>query len=230
MNAAPSRGIGDALAAEAHDRPCSRHHRAPLDLDMLTRAARELADLLLRRTEAVPIEQGVIAVLESIAGSSPIDADVSVAPVGQVTDEERVLLGAPILADVHRWHGLLRCAPDIPVAHVSALMVAHRVPDAARTGLGISPRGEVQPDGHSRPVLGHVLYGLGVTREQLVAAATPYQINEADSEIAVLSVARLWTPSGWPLALVTERVHATYLAACPPPWPLANASGGHLTT
>jgi hypothetical protein len=102
--------------------------------------------------------------------------------------------------------------------------VTHRVPEPAYPALGISPDGYLQDtpqNEHIHTPLGRALYGLGVTREQLSATATPYQLNEAGSEIAVVSVARLWTPSGWPLALVMERVHAQFLAAYPPPWPLA---------
>jgi hypothetical protein len=191
---------------------------------MVTSAAQELVNFLLRTNEAVPIEQGATALLESIAGHSPISADVSVAPADQLTGEERVLLGAPVLADVHRREGLLLCTPDLPAAHVTALVVTHRVPEPAHRALGITPAGQIQrtpQNEHARMPLGRALRGLGVTREQLSATATPFHLNEEGSEIAVLSVARLWTPSGWPLALVMERVHAQFLDAYPPPWPLA---------
>lgn len=188
----------------------------------MTSAAQQLADLLMRTIEPVPIEHGATALLQSIAGSSPISADIVVEPASQLTDEEHVLLGAPVLADVHRREGLLRCAPDLPVANVTALVVTHRVPEPAYPALGISPPGYLQHpphNEHTRTPLGRALHGLGVTREQLSATATPYHLNEAGAEIAVLSVARLWTPSGWPLALVTERVHAQFLATYPPPGP-----------
>jgi hypothetical protein len=93
--------------------------------------------------------------------------------------------------------------------------------------LGITPSGHVQhtaQNGQSHPPLGRALHGLGITREQFSAIATPYHIEEAGTEIAVVSTARLWTPSGWPLALVTERVHAQFLAAHPPPWPIPETS------
>jgi hypothetical protein len=103
--------------------------------------------------------------------------------------------------------------------------VTSRVPEPARPALGITPNGYGQhtpPNGQVPTPLGRALHGLGITREQLNAAATPGHLDETGSEIAVRSTARLWTPSGWPLALVTERIYAQFLAAYPPPWPLAN--------
>jgi hypothetical protein len=192
---------------------------------MVTNAAQQLA-YLLQHTGEASIERGMTALLESIAGCSPISADITVGPADQLTDEERVLLGTPLLADVHRREGLLRCAADLPIASVTALVVTSRVPEPARPALSITSNGYVQhtpQDGQARtPPLGRALYGLGITREQLSAAATPGHLDEAGSEIAVRSTARLWIPSGWPLALVTERVHAQFLAAHPPPWPLAD--------
>lgn len=99
--------------------------------------------------------------------------------------------------------------------------MTHRVPEPAYPALGITPNGHIQDssqNGHAHTPLGRALRGLGVRREQLSAAATAALVYEAGSEIAVFSVARLWAPSGWPLALVTERVHAKFLAAYPPPW------------
>lgn len=189
----------------------------------MTSSAQELADLLLRSREA-PIESGATALFESISGGSPLSAEISVGFADQLTDEERALLGAPVLADVHRREGLLRCATGLPIANVTALVVSHRVPESAHPALGITADGRFQhtpPNGQAHSPLGHALRGLGVRREQLSAAAAPGRIHEAGAEIAVLSVARLWAPSGWPLALVTERVHTQFLAAYPPPWPLA---------
>ena len=102
------------------------------------------------------------------------------------------------------------------MASVTALVVVSHIPGPARTAL----------HGHlHRPTPpGRVLYGLGITREHFSATATPGHLDESSTEIAVISTGRLWTPSGWPLALVTERVHAQFLAAYPPPWPLAARS------
>jgi hypothetical protein len=190
----------------------------------VTSAARQLADLLLQAGE-VPIEHGATAILQSIANGSPLTAEISVRPASHLTDEERALLGVPVPADVHLREGHLRCPDGLPVADVTALIVTHRVPEAARSALGITPDGHLQDRPHDRPQprtpLGHALRGLGVTREQLSATATPCDLDEAGAEIAVYSVARLWTPSGWPLALITERIHARFLAAHPPPWSLA---------
>jgi hypothetical protein len=177
---------------------------------MVTSAAQELADLLLRADE-VPIEHGATALYESIAGESLVSADISLAPVGQLTDEERILLGTPLPADMRRREGLLRCTTGLPVASVTALVVTSRLPEPARAER--SPRCRA-------------LHGLGITREQFSATVTPGHLDEAGSEVAVVSYARLWTPSGWPLALVTERVHAQFLAAYPLPWPLASPKAG----
>ena len=195
---------------------------------MVTSSAQQLANLLKRRGE-VPIEHGMATLLESIAGGNPISADITVGAVRQLSDEERVLLGTPLLADVHRREGLLTCAADLPVAFVTALVVTSRVPGSARPALGITPNGYVQqmpPSGQVHPPLGRALQGLGITREQLSAAATPGHFDEAGSELAVRSTARLWTPSGWPVALLAERVYAQFLAAYPPPWPLAYPMAG----
>jgi hypothetical protein len=186
---------------------------------MVTSAAQELADLLLRAGE-IPIEHGATALFESIAGGIPVNADISQAPVGQLTDEERILLGTPEPADVLHREGLLRCATGRSVASITALVVTSRIPEPARQALGITPAGHTPRRAQARAPLGRALHGLGITREQLAAAATPGHLDEAGSEIAVISFARLWIPSGWPLALVTERVRAQFLAAYLPPWPL----------
>jgi hypothetical protein len=125
-------------------------------------------------------------------------------------------------ADVHRWEGLLRCATGLPVASVTALIVTSRIPVPAREALDRHLRHAAPQQGKTRTPPGRALHGLGITREQLSAAATPGHLDEAGTEIAVVSVARLWTPTGWPLALVTGQVHARFLAAYPPPWPNAS--------
>jgi hypothetical protein len=68
--------------------------------------------------------------------------------------------------------------------------------------------------------LGDALRGLGISREQLDAVVTRAYSGD-DCEVAVLSTARLWCPSGWPLAIVTEQVYTQFLDSFPPPWPLA---------
>jgi hypothetical protein len=185
-------------------------------------AAQELARLLLRSGEA-PIEHGgAIALFETITGG-PLTADISVQPAHDLSDEERVLLGALPPASFHRREGHLHCAAGIPVARITALVVTSRVPDPARTTLGIAPGGHLPAPQHepkSHTPLGHALRGLGISREQLGAVVTRADSDD-DCEIAVLSTARLWCPSGWPLALVTEQIYAQFLDAYPPPWPLA---------
>lgn len=184
-------------------------------------AAQELARLLLRRSEA-PIEHGGATVLFETITDGPLTADISVLPAHDLSDEERALLGALPPADCHRREGHLHCAAGIPVARVTALVVTSRVPDPARRTLGIAPSGHPpapQHDAKSHAPLGHALRGLGISREQLGAVVT--RADSDDCEIAVLSTTRLWCPSGWPLALVTEQIYAQFLDAYPPPWPLA---------
>jgi hypothetical protein len=74
-----------------------------------------------------------------------------------------------------------------------------------------------------RTPLGQALRGLGISREQLTATVTIAHPDDSDSEIAVLSSARLWCPSGRPLTLVTEQVYTKFLNAYPPPWPLPDS-------
>ncbi len=191
---------------------------------MVSSAAQQLADLLQRTNEA-PIERGAMALLESIAGGNPISADVSIADVRQLTDEERVLLGTPSVADVHRREGMLRSAAGFPIAGITALMVTSRVPEPARLALGITLDGRIERTPQKEQA-SRALHGLGITREQLSATTVSGHLDNADPEIAVRSTARLWTPSGWPLALVIERVYAQFLAAYPPPWPLTQTTAG----
>jgi hypothetical protein len=108
-------------------------------------------------------------------GSVPVRA--TAAPATATATRNR-LPGTLLPADAHRRDGLLRCATGIPIARVTALMVTSRVPEPARSALGITPCGHLlspQQDVTSRTPLGHALRGLGISREQLGAAATPGQ-------------------------------------------------------
>jgi hypothetical protein len=187
-------------------------------------AAQELARLLLRTGEA-PIEHGgATALFETITGA-PLTADISVRAATDLSDEERALLGALPTADFHRREGLLNCAAGTPVAHITALMVTSRIPEPARTSLGIAPCGHLPAsvqEAKASTSLGYALRGLGISREQLGAVVTRANPDGTDAAIAVLSSARIWCPSGWPLALVTEQIHAQFLEAYPPPWLLAD--------
>ncbi len=204
------------------DDPIRERHLVPPHPAVVTTrtAAQELARLLLRRGEA-PIELGATALFETITGGL-LTADISARPAHDLSDEERALLGALPPARFHRREGHLHCAAGIRVARITALVVTSRVPGPARTTLGIAPCGHLpapQHEAKNPTPLGHALRGLGISREQLGAVVT--RADSDDGEIAVLSNARLWCPSGWPLALVTEQVYAQFLDAYPPPWPLA---------
>lgn len=185
--------------------------------------AAELARLL-ARTGETPIEcDGAMAVFEAIAGSGPLIASMSVHPRRCVLPRERELLRAGERDEIHQRDGVLRCAAGVPVAEVIALVVTCRVPAPARPALSITPSGRLIP-GHSRTPLGNALRGLGVRIEQLGVARTPGRADEAGAGQVLASTALLRTASGLPLALVTERVYARFLAAYPPPWPLAQAA------
>jgi hypothetical protein len=185
-------------------------------------AAQEFARLLLRTAEA-PIEDGgATALLEAITGG-PLTADITIRPAHDLSDEERALLGTLQPADTCRREGLLLCPAGVPVARVTALVVTSRVPEPARDALGIAPCGHLAwpaREAQCRTPLGQALRGLGISREQLGATVTIAHPDDADSEIAILSSARLWHPSGWPLALVTEQICTQFLNAYPPPWPV----------
>jgi hypothetical protein len=184
-------------------------------------AAQELARLLLSTGEA-PIEHGgATALLEAITGA-PLTADITIRPATDISDEERALLGTPHPAEACRREGFLYCPAGTPVARVTALVVTNRVPEPARSALGIAPCGHLPglaQEAQTHAPLGQAVRGLGVSREQLTATVTIAHPDAAEDEIAVLSSARLWLPSGWPLALVTEQIYAQFLNAYPPPWP-----------
>ena len=188
-------------------------------------AAQELTRLLLSTGEAPIDDGGATALFEAITGG-PLTADISVRPARDLSDEEQALLGTLQPADAHCREGFLRCSTGIPVARITALVITSRVPEPARGALGIAPCGHLispQQEVTSHTPLGHALRGLGISREQLGATVAPGPGGDDGCEISVLSSARLWRPSGWPLALVTEQVYAQFLDAYPPPWPLADA-------
>jgi hypothetical protein len=192
-------------------------------------AAQQLARLL-RPAGQAPVEHhGATAIFQAIAGEGPLVAEVSVRPAWEIHDGERALLSAREGRDVHLREGALRCAAGWPVALVTALVVTARVPCRARHALGISPSGQLLPardpgQAQCRTPLGRALHGLGVRREQLSVTATPGRHDQPGEATALRSVARLWSPDGYPLALVTERVTARFLDTYPPPWPLAPAT------
>lgn len=184
-----------------------------------TTAAQELARLLLSIGEAPIDDGGATALFEAITGGR-LTADITVRPAHDLNDEERALLGTLLPADAHRREGLLHSSTGNPIARVTALLVTSRVPEPARSALGVAPCGHLlvsSQEAKTRTSLGHALRGLGVSREQLGAAVLSGHPDDADSEIAVLSSARLWLPSGWPLALVTEQIHTQFLEAYPVP-------------
>jgi hypothetical protein len=199
----------------------------PGRLDGRPAAARELARLL-GAGACCPVERGgATALLAAIAGQRALAADVAVRQARDATQEERDLLAWPRLSDLHRREGLLRTSSGLPVALVTALVVTSRVPPPARPALGVTPAGLLAcgappRQARSQAPLGRAVSGCAVSREQLAVAVTPGCLDEAGDEVALRSCARLWLPSGWPLAVVTERVYAGFLDAFPLPWKQAS--------
>ena len=186
--------------------------------------AQELARLLLGIGETPIDDGGATAVFEAITGG-PLTADISVRPARDLSDEERALLGA-----LHaRRRPPPRGAPALRGRHPGR--ARHRPGDnqpGARTRrqrAGIAPCGHCQPQQEAtvHTPLGHALRGLASAASNSAQPLPLDTAGDAGCEIAVLSSARLWRPSGWPLALVTEQIYAQFLDAYPPPWPLADA-------
>jgi hypothetical protein len=192
---------------------------------MAVTGAEELARLLLRVGDA-PIEHGATTLFARIAGQ--VAADIYTRPAPELSDEANDMLGSPRHDDVHLREGLLRCAAGVPIAHVCVLVVTSRVPVPARPALGITLSGRLRPGQSADGIpLGRALAGMGVRREQLSVTVERDCLDETGNELAVRSQARLRLPADWPLALVTELVYASFLAAYPPPWPGAfQAAGG----
>ncbi len=95
------------------------------------------------------------------------------------------------------------------------ILLPRRVPGCARAMLGIAESGAALP-GPSGAPLGRALRGLGVRREPLEARLTPGLHDTTGEEQVIYSAARLWL--GAPIAVVTERVYRSFLAAFPRPW------------
>ncbi len=185
---------------------------------------RELIGFLVGTPDA-PIESGdMTALFEAVCGS-PVTAEISVRAARDVNDRELAILRAGGADRVHTCDGVLRAAVGIPVAEVTALIVTPRVPGPAREALGITRAGGLLP-GPCRQPIGRALRGLGVRREQLGVRLTPGRHDALGQAQSLCSVARLWTGSGCPLALVTEYAYAPFLDQFPPPWPWPREATG----
>jgi hypothetical protein len=178
---------------------------------------RELVGFLVKTPDA-PVESGdMTALFETVCGS-PVTAEMSVQAARYVTDRELAILRAGGTDRVHSCDGILRSAVGIPVAEVAAFVITRRVPGPARESLGITRAGSLVP-GPCRQPLGRALRGLGVRREQLGVRLTHGRHDTSGQAQTLCSVARLWTGSGQPLALVTEYVYESFFDQFPPPWP-----------
>lgn len=177
--------------------------------------AEALAAWLLARQPGRPVEQcGATAIFAAICGQA-ITADIQSRRVRPPTAREQRLLRAPGAPAVHERRGTLQAAPGMPVAEITAVLLPSRLPRATRELLGITGSGAA-PSAAEVP-LGRALRGLGVRREPLQARRTPGASDAAGQEQVIYSASRLWL--GGPVAVVTERVYRSFLAAFPGPWP-----------
>jgi hypothetical protein len=185
-------------------------------------AAAELARLLAPGQDTALELGGATAVLEAIAGQQ-LTADVQSAPGRPLDDREAALL-RPGPRDVPcRRHGILRTADGLPASAVTAVFLPRRIPGPARASLGITPAGTAVA-GRVNVPLGRALRGFGVRRRQIEAVPGSGPGDAAGGATALDSAGLL--EAEMPLALVTERIYAGFLAAFPPPWPRLAALAG----
>jgi hypothetical protein len=179
----------------------------------VTGGAQALARLL-RPGEDTAIELGgTTAVLESIAGTR-LEAEVLALEPHELTAAEAALLrpGRDRSAALRRV--LLRTSGGIPAAEATVILLANRVPAAARTALGITKGGRPAGGRHSMP-LGTALRGMGVRREQLEVTPTPGRTDAAGA--AQVLHARAVLHAAAPIALVDEWFFGAFLEAFPVP-------------
>jgi hypothetical protein len=162
-----------------------------------------------------PVEDlGATAIFAAISGTD-IAAVMRSRRVRRLTARERDLLRAAGALAGHERRGVLY-AGLIPAASTSAVILPRRIPASVRNVLGIAASGAVLPAADEVP-LGRALRGLGVRREPVRARLTPGRRDAEGNEQVICSTARLWL-AGVPIAIVTERVHSSFLAAFPRPW------------
>jgi hypothetical protein len=178
--------------------------------------AEALAAWLLARQPGRPVEEcGATAIFTAICGQA-VTADIQFRGTRPPTAREQLLLQAPDAPAVHERRGTLQAAPGMPVAEITAVILPPRLPGSVRDLLGITGSGAAPPAAAGVP-LGRALRGLGSRREPLQARLTPGASDAAGQEQVIYSASRLWL--GGPVALVTERVYRSFLAAFPGPWP-----------
>jgi hypothetical protein len=181
----------------------------------VTGGAEALARLLRPGEDAAIELGGTTAVLESISGSR-LEAEVLALEPHELTAPEAELLrpGRDDAAALRRV--LLRTGGGIPAAEATVILLARRVPEAARTALGISKSG--RPTGGRRSVpLGTALRGMGVRREQLEVTPTPGRTGAGGA--AQVLHARAVLHTAVPIALVDEWFFGAFLEAFPVPDP-----------
>ena len=175
--------------------------------------ARALIARLLDAPRSRPVEDGgATAALAAISGTEITAVMASRGP-HELTRREQQQLRVPGTVTGHERRGTLY-AGSVPAAATTAVLLPHRIPATILKTLGIGPAGDAMPAGGVP--LGRALGGLGVRREPLGAVPTPGERDAFGNELVIYSAARLWL--GSPIAVVTERVYAAFLDACPGPW------------
>jgi hypothetical protein len=178
--------------------------------------AEALAAWLLACQPGRPVEEGgATAIFAAICGQA-ITADIHFRYARPATAREQQLLQVPGAPAVHERRGTLQAAPGMPVAEITAVLLPSRLPGSVRELLGITGSGAA-PSAAAQVPLGRALRGLGGRREPLQAQLTPGASDAAGQEQVIYSASRLWLRG--PVAVVTERVYGSFLAAFPGPWP-----------
>lgn len=174
-----------------------------------------LLAMLLDCRQGTPVEDGgATAVFGRVAGTE-ITAVMRSRRACRLTGRQQKLLHAAAGTAGHERRGVLYAGPGIAVAATTAVLVPERIPARVRAMLGTGPDGAVLPAEADMP-LGRALAGYGARREQLEACLAPGR-DEDGNQLVIASAARLWLGAA-PVAVVTERVLAAFLAAFPGPW------------
>jgi hypothetical protein len=165
-------------------------------------AAAALAALLARGTSPAT------ALFEELAGEQ-IRIDLAGCADRPLTATECIELQTrPGEQGHHRTGRLCAVGSGLVAAEVSALVVADRIPAAARLALGIPGPEDPAPPPSSLP-FGKVLAGFGVIREPLGARMVRAAGTDPAGRVSVESSARMWL-NGLPVALARERVTAEF--------------------
>ena len=141
---------------------------------------------------------------EELAGE-PVRIDLTTSGHRLLNLTECLELGVSPGAYGHERNGTLRTVHSgLMAAEVSSLVVAERLPAAARRALGMPGPDDPAPPPSTIP-LGRVLADLGVRREPLGARLISAAASASGGRFLVESSARMWL-ADVPVALASERV------------------------